>query len=350
MLSTLVEDGLFALALTALLGWLLVEAIHGSVAIGTLVLAAYGAMNIQSQVVGAARMAGSLSDTLRAASRLLWLRDTTERIRADYRGRSMPPDRLSSGLRLDDVSFQYPNSDRWALSHLSINIPAGSVVALVGENGAGKTTLVKLLLGLYRPTTGRILVDDTDLTDYDIEAWRAATTGAFQDFARFEFLAQETVGVGALELINDRPAVATALSAAGASDVGTGLPFGLDTQLGASWDHGVDLSGGQWQKLALGRALMRQQPLLEIFDEPTANLDAPTEHALFERYAAAARAGRARGAITILVTHRFSTVRNADLIIVLSDGRLTELGSHTELLSQRGHYAELYELHARGYR
>lgn len=349
-LSTLVEDGVFALGLTAMLGWLLIGAVHGSVTIGTLVLAAYGAMQIQSLVVGAARMTGMLSDTLRAAARFLWLRDTAEQLRAEYRGHAAPPERIRSGLRLENVSYRYPDAEEPAVSGVSLDLPAGSVVALVGENGAGKSTLVKLLLGLCRPTSGRILVDGVDLADVDIDAWRAATTGAFQDYARFEFLARETVGVGSLEHLDDRDAVGVALGEAGATDVLGALPEGLDTQLGTAWEGGVDLSGGQWQKLALGRALMRREPLLEIFDEPTSNLDAPTEHAMFERYTAAARQGRTRGAITVLVTHRFSTVRDADLIVVLADSRVAEFGSHDELMHLGGRYAELYELHARGYR
>jgi ATP-binding cassette, subfamily B, bacterial len=349
-LSTLAEDGLFALGLTALLGWLLYEAVHGRAGIGTVVLAAYGAITIQEQVMGAARLMGSLSDSLRAAARLLWLRDTAARISHRYAGVLAPPDALRSGIRLEKVGFRYPGSAEWALRDMTLDLPAGSVVALVGENGAGKSTLVKLLLGMYQPTEGRILIDTTDMADLDIEAWRTHTAGAFQDYARFEFLARETVGVGALGRLDDPAAVTAALTAAGGSDLTESLPHGLDTQLGASWDDGVDLSGGQWQKLALGRALMRTEPLLQVFDEPTANLDAPTEHALFERYTATARSSSAHGAITVLVTHRFSTVRAADLIVVVAGGRVSEVGPHADLVHAGGHYAELYELQARDYR
>ena len=224
------------------------------------------------------------------------------------------------------------------------------MVALVGENGAGKSTLVKLLTGLYRPTGGRILVDGVSLADYDVEAWWSCGAAAFQDYAKFEFSTQESVGLGLLPSLSDAGAVRSALERAAAEEFERSLPSGLATQLGPTWDGGVDLSGGQWQKVALARALMRLEPLLLVFDEPTSALDAPTEHALFERYAAAARTAKTRGAITLLVTHRFSTVRAADLILVLSDGQVAEFGSHDELMARHGHYAELYHLQAASYR
>jgi ATP-binding cassette subfamily B protein len=231
-------------------------------------------------------------------------------------------------------------------------LPAGAVVAIVGENGAGKTTLVKLLAKMYEPSSGSILVDDVPLARLPAAEWRARLAGAFQDFFRFEFSAGHTVGLGDVPRMDDRPAVAAAVDRAGAADVVERLRAGLDTQLGPTWPEGVELSFGQWQKLALARGFMRDQPLLLILDEPTAALDAETEHALFERYAAAARgAGSSTsGRVTILVSHRFSTVRMADLIVVLDGARLVEVGTHDELMAKSGQYAELYGIQAAAYR
>jgi ATP-binding cassette subfamily B protein len=231
-------------------------------------------------------------------------------------------------------------------------LPAGSVVAIVGENGAGKTTLVKLLAKMYEPATGSILVDDTPLARVQAADWRGRLAGAFQDFFRFEFRAAHTVGLGDVTRLDDEPAVLAAVDRAGAADVIARLTSGLETQLGATWPGGVELSFGQWQKLALARGFMRDEPLLLILDEPTAALDAETEHALFERYAAAARGTdkRSEGRITILVSHRFSTVRMADLIVVLDGARLVEVGTHDELMAKGGQYSELYGIQAAAYR
>ena len=210
---------------------------------------------------------------------------------------------------------------------------------------------MKLLCRFYEPTSGTIEVDGTDLSTIDVEDWRRRMSAGFQDFARFELVARESVGVGLLESIDDVDTVEQALRRAHADDVVAGLADGLDTQLGKSFEGGHDLSGGQWQKLALGRAMMRDEPLLLVLDEPTAAIDAETEHALFERYAGAAReAARRTGAITVLVSHRFSTVRMASLIVVIDGGRVIEVGDHSTLVAAGGLYAELFELQARGYR
>jgi ATP-binding cassette subfamily B protein len=260
------------------------------------------------------------------------------------------PTRLEQGIVIECLSFRYPDTDSWVLRDVTLHLPAGSTIALVGENGAGKTTLIKLLARFYEPTDGRILIDGTDLAQVDLTEWRRRISAGFQDFARLDLLAREAVGVGDPPRIDDEPAVRAALERAGGADVIDQLERGLATRLGTTWD-GIDLSGGQWQKLALGRAMMREDPLLLILDEPTASLDAETEYVLFQRYARAARdAARRAGSITILVSHRFSTVRAADLIVVLDGGRIREVGSHEHLLAAHGLYAELFDLQARAYR
>jgi ATP-binding cassette subfamily B protein len=287
------------------------------------------------------------------SQRLAWLEDYAASLVA---AADLPaPTTIRDGITLDHVSFAYPGTTRLVLDDVSLKLPAGTVVAIVGENGAGKTTLVKLLAKLYEPSSGSILVDGAPLGRIAADGWRGCLAGAFQDFFRFEFRAQQTVGVGDVPRVEDQPAVETAVERAGAGDVVSRLTSGLGTQLGPTWPGGVEVSFGQWQKLALARGFMRDDPLLLVLDEPTAALDAETEHALFERYASAAR-GSSRapdsdsGRITILVSHRFSTVRMADLIVVLDGARLVEVGTHDELMAKRGQYAELYEIQAAAYR
>jgi ATP-binding cassette subfamily B protein len=246
------------------------------------------------------------------------------------------------------VTFRHPGTDRDAIHAIDVHLPAGSTIAIVGENGAGKTTLVKLLAGLHQPTGGTIHVDGVDLRTIDPARWNAATAGAFQDHARLELTVQHSIGLGDLPHRGDPAAVTAAVDRAGATDLLDTLDHGLDTQLGTRWS-GRDLSGGQWQKVAVARAMMRTTPLLLVLDEPTSALDAETEHRLFGKYAAAARRQHSRGAITLLVSHRFSTVRHADLILVLAQGRLAESGTHDDLIETGGIYAELYRLQASGY-
>jgi ATP-binding cassette subfamily B protein len=280
--------------------------------------------------------------------RLAWLEDYAASLVAS--ADLHPPAQLRRGIRLDHVSFAYPGTSRLVLNDVSLMLPAGSVVALVGENGAGKSTLVKLLAKMYEPTSGSILVDDAPLARMPAHEWRSRLAGAFQDFFRFEFRARHTVGLGDVPRVDDELAVVTAVGRAGADDVIARLGSGLDTQLGPTWPDGVEVSFGQWQKLALARGFMRDQPLLLVLDEPTAALDAETEHGLFERYAAAARTGVAADRITVLVSHRFSTVRMADIIVVLDGARLVEVGAHDELMMKHGQYAELYGIQAAAYR
>ena len=247
------------------------------------------------------------------------------------------------------MSFAYPGTSRLVLDGVSLSLPAGAVVAVVGENGAGKTTLVKLLARMYEPSSGAIFVDETPLARIAADEWRSRLAGAFQDFFRFELPARHTVGLGDVPRRDDLPAIQTAVERAGARDVVERLPSGLDTQLGPTWPGGVEVSFGQWQKLALARGFMRDRPLLLTLDEPTAALDAETEHALFEKYAAATRAANPDGRITVLVSHRFSTVRMADLIVVLDGARVVEVGTHEELVARGGTYGELYGIQARAY-
>jgi ATP-binding cassette, subfamily B, bacterial len=283
---------------------------------------------------------------LDGSRRLAWLEDYAASLVAS--ADQPAPAQLHEGIRLEGVSFAYPGRDRLVLDSIDLDLPAGTVVALVGENGAGKTTLVKLLCKLYEPTAGRILVDGAPLGAMRAPEWRARLAGAFQDFFRFELPARQSVGVGDVPRVDDEAAVAAAVQRAGAEDVVARLPAGLDTQLGPTWPGGVEVSFGQWQKLALARGFMRDRPLLLVLDEPTAALDAETEHALFERYAAAAR-GASQG-LTILVSHRFSTVRMADLIVVLDGARVAQVGTHDDLMAKGGPYAELYSIQAAAYR
>jgi ATP-binding cassette subfamily B protein len=330
----------------------MVLAVHGRATAGDVVLVLGLAAQLTMTVGTAVRYGTYFLEVLRVGGRLVWLEDYVADERRGRTASATLPDTLSRGIELRDLGFGYPGTEggRAVLDGVNLLLPPGAVVALVGDNGAGKTTLIKLLCGFYRPDSGAILVDGVDLATCDTAQWRARCSAAFQDHARLEFPVIETVGVGDLPRIEDRAAVSAALERADASGVVERLPQGLDTQLGTRWDDGVELSGGQWQRLALGRGLMRTDPLITVFDEPTAALDAHTENALFERFAAAARDGRSRNTVTLLVSHRFSTVGMADLIVVLDDGRIKEQGSHRELMDQGGLYAELFELQSQGYR
>jgi ATP-binding cassette subfamily B protein len=279
--------------------------------------------------------------------RLAWLEDYAS---ATSQQADQPaPTRIAQGIRFDHVTFTYPGSARPAVEDVDLFLPAGAVVAVVGENGAGKTTLIKLLAKLYTPTSGRILIDEADLARIEAGPWRQRLSGAFQDFFRFEFRAGQTIGIGDLPRMDAETALVTAMDRAGARDAVETLPSGLRTQLGPTWPDGVDVSFGQWQKLALARGFMRDEPLVTALDEPTAALDAETEHQLFESYASRTSDQRQSGSITILVSHRFSTVRMADLIVVLDGSRVAEVGTHDELLNHGGQYSQLYRIQAKAY-
>ena len=332
------------------------RAVSGGTSAGDVVLTITLTLRLRYQVYWVGGSLDWMLRALRTVARVAWLEAEVER--AGRRVGESPPDspapeRLTSGIRFENVSFSYPGTSAPVLAGVDLFFPAGSTVAVVGENGAGKTTIVKLLCRFYDPTDGRITVDGTDLRRFPIAEWRARLSGAFQDHARLEFVARETVGVGHLAAVDDEAAVLNAIESAGASAVLRRLPHGLASQLGTRFEDGVELSGGQWQQLALGRGMMRAPvaPLLLLLDEPTAALDPATEHRLFERYAAAAKSASAgNGAVTVLVSHRFSTVRMADQIVVVADGQVLEAGSHEELVAAGGLYAELYGLQARAYR
>lgn len=332
------------------IGLIVLSAARGQASPGDVAAALAVAVQLNAQIEGLVGTIGRMLICLRAAERYLWLNDYAAPLLAPRRSLAAPS-RLEHGIDVEDVHFRYPGTGTDVLAGVSLHIPAGSTLAVVGENGAGKTTLVKLLCRFYDPAAGRILVDGTDLREFDTTEWRGRISAGFQDFVRFELLLYESVGIGDLPRVEDRPGVLAALERARAGDVVEAVPGGLDAPLGRSLPDGVELSGGQWQKLALSRALMRRSPLLLVFDEPTSSLDAETEYELLDRYVRAARvAARDTGGITVIVSHRFSTVRMADLIAVVDRGRLVEVGGHDELIVKSGVYAELYELQARGYR
>jgi ATP-binding cassette, subfamily B, bacterial len=320
----------------------------GALSPGDLFVALSVSTRLTDQLGRSATVLGSVRHARNVAERFVWISERAEVSAAPPDQQRDVPDRLDHGIDLDGVSFAYGGADGPSLRDVTLHLPAGTVVAIVGENGAGKSTLVKLLFGLYQPSAGEIRVDGTGLHRFATAAWRARTAACQQDHGRFELLAGEVVGIGDLPALDDEDAIRTAADRAAASDLLDGLPDGLATQVGAG---GVDLSGGQWQKLAIARAMMRTTPLLLALDEPTSALDPLAEHELFERYAVAARErAAATGAITVLVSHRFSTVRIADLIVVLADGVLVEVGSHDALIAGDGLYRELYTLQASQYR
>ena len=254
------------------------------------------------------------------------------------------PRPIAAGFAFENVGFRYPGAENWALRGLEFELRAGEVLALVGENGAGKTTLVKLLARLYDPDEGRILLDGRDLRDYDLDDLRANTGVIFQDFVRYHLSAGENIGVGRIEAMDDRARIADAARRGMADEVVAALPLGYDQLIGRRFKTGVDLSGGQWQKLAIARAWMRDAQVM-ILDEPTAALDARSEFEVFQRFKELSR-----GRTAVLISHRFSSVRMADRILVLAGGKVEASGTHEQLMAQGGRYAELFELQAAGYR
>jgi ATP-binding cassette, subfamily B, bacterial len=259
-------------------------------------------------------------------------------------GAARVPQPIRQGFVFENVGFRYPDAEQWAVRHLDFQLHAGEVLALVGENGAGKTTLVKLLARLYEPDEGRILLDGRDLRDYDLDDLRANLGVIFQDFVRYNLSAGENIGVGQVEAMDDQARIADAARRGMAEEVIDDLPGGYDQLIGRRFKQGVDLSGGQWQKIAIARAWMRNAQVM-ILDEPTAALDARSEFEVFQRFRELADNRTA-----VLISHRFSSVRMADRILVLADGRIEASGTHAQLMAQGGRYAELFELQAAGYR
>lgn len=254
------------------------------------------------------------------------------------------PSPIRQGFVFEDVGFRYPGADRWGVRHLSFTLQAGETLALVGENGAGKTTLVKLLTRLYDPDEGRITLEGRDLRDYDLEALRGAMGVIFQDFVRYNLTAGDNIAVGRIAARDDHARIARAASSSLADAVIEGLPQGYGQMIGKRFRNGVELSGGEWQKVAIARAYMRDAQVL-VLDEPTAALDARSEFEVFQRFKELSA-----GKTAVLISHRFSSVRMADRILVLSGGRVEASGTHAELLAQQGRYADLFELQAAGYR
>ena len=254
------------------------------------------------------------------------------------------PAPIVEGVRFENVSFKYPGSEKYVLKNINLFIKPGESIALVGLNGAGKTTLIKLLTRLYDPTEGRITLDGTDLRDFDLKSLHQRFGVIFQDFVRYQFSVKENIGFGQIEDLDNQARVEEAADKGGATEVIAELPDGYDTVLGRRWNRGQELSGGQWQKIALSRAFMRKAEVLSL-DEPTSALDAEAEYEIFLRFRELME-----GRVAVLISHRFSTVRMVDRIVVLSEGRIIELGSHEELMARNQSYAHLFNLQAEGYR
>ena len=348
-----VGDAVLGIGQAAGVGFVAFRVQRGEAGAGDIALVVALAGQLAANVTEASEGLRWLARLLRLVHRMTWLAAHADDGRASASATALAsavPSRLTDGVSLRGVTFRYPGTETDVLRDLDLDLAAGTTVAVVGENGAGKTSLVKLLCGFYEPTSGTVAVDGAPLSSLDLGAWRSRTTASFQDFARLELLTRESVGVGWLPSLDDRAAVHAAVDRGDARSVVERLPDGIDSQLGAQFDGGVDLSGGEWQRIALARAAMREAPLLLVLDEPTAALDPLAEQALFDRVVALARARRADGMVAVFVSHRFSTVRMADVIVVLEHGVVLERGTHAELLARGGRYAELFERQARAYR
>jgi ATP-binding cassette subfamily B protein len=326
-----------------------VEAQHGAATPGDVVLVAQLALQLRGNVADTTTSVRQALNALRLADRFMWLQTQATSQGQRYAGVIEAPTNLREGIRLEGVEFGYPGTDRTTLHDVNLHLEAGTTIAVVGDNGAGKSTLVKLLCGYYLPTAGRILVDDTDLARIDVVSWRSRLAGGFQDFLKLETSAQRTVGAGDPPRIDDPVAARTALERADADRYIDRWHDGLQTHLGKSYKEGLELSGGQWQRMAIGRAIMRESTVLLVLDEPTAALDPQAEQALYDRYVTAADTTRANGGIVLIISHRLSSVRMANKIIVMHEGRIAEEGTHSQLLAHDGLYAAMFKRQAAAY-
>ncbi len=331
--------------------WVGHEVLSGSGTIGDFVLVLALGGRINSLLSRVTASAGNISSGLHNVARYRKILTAAESYGGGNGGGRDAPVRLHSGIVLEDVSYTYDSRNEPAVRCLNAHFPAGSSVVLVGSIGAGKSTVVRLLSKLCEPSSGRILVDGVDLRSLSTASWRDRMAALFQDYSRMEFSLRDDVGLGDLTAGFDRRRIESAMASGGAEQLVAELPGGLDTQLGRSFSDGVDLSGGQWQRVGISRSMMRSQPLLLIMDEPSSALDADAEERIFlASMELSRRAKSERGAITILVSHRFASAKLADLVVVLDRGEIREMGAHDELLSLDGAYAAMYRQQADGYR
>ena len=331
-----------ALAFYGMYVWIALATIAGAITLGAMTMYVVVFRQAQSTTGGLLADVGGLYEDNLYLSTLYELLELP--VASAVSGRASAGPRPGDGVRFEDVSFTYPGATAPALDGVSLHVPPGSKLAIVGENGSGKTTLIKLLAGLYRPTRGRVLVDGLPVEAWDPATLRRRIGVIFQDFVRYQLTVGENIGAGDDRAFGDRARWAEAAEMGLAAPVIAELPAGFDTQLGKWFKDGRELSLGQWQKIALARAFMRRDADILVLDEPTASMDAAAEVAIFDRFRE-----RTRDQIAIVISHRFSTVRMADRIVVLDGGRVVESGSHDELLAQGGRYATLFRLQARGY-
>jgi ATP-binding cassette subfamily B protein len=323
--------------------WIVYRTLTGAITLGSMTLYLSIFRQSQSTFQGLLTNVNTLYESALFMSNLYSFLDLEPQMSIATQPRAVPRP-ITQGIEFRNVSFRYPNREEWALRNISLKIGPGEKIALVGANGAGKTTFIKLLTRLYDPTDGQILLDGVDLREYDLDDLRTRIGVIFQDFVRYMVTARENIGFGQIDALDDEARIARAAEKGGADEVITQLPQGFETMLGHWFERGRELSGGQWQKIALGRAFMREAEVL-VLDEPTAALDAEREYEIFQRFRRLTE-----GRIAILISHRFSTVRMADRIAVIENGEVTELGTHAELLALNGTYARLFNKQAEGYR